>query len=134
MTQPLIDTAPWPLVMITFAAVALPDEVDIYLKTLEAIYQRGNREPFVTVADMSHVDPASISAALRQKVARGLADLERRHPHAKRGEAVIIPSGVARAAYTAVNLMRPRTPYERKVFANKLEAREWARALVSQKP
>ena len=130
MTQPLVDIVAWPVVYITFAPMASVDEVEGYLHTLEPLYQRGQLKPFITVADLSHVSPTSLSAALRSKLAAGLSDLDRRYPNAKAGEGVIIGAGVTRAAYSAMNLVRARVKYERKVFATKAEAREWARLLA----
>lgn len=120
---PNVDDALWPIVKITYGTTIELDEIAKFGERLLHVFQ--GRGPFVTLADISELRPAQVTALHRKRIAEEADKLAARGAFI--AEAVIIRSPLVRALYVGYNWARIRKSYPSEAFADPLAALAWAR-------
>jgi hypothetical protein len=120
---PNIDEALFPIVRIGYGSTLELDEISQFGAALLRIFQ--GRGPMVTVADISLLRPAQVSALHRKRVAEEADKLAERGAFI--AEAVIIGNPIVRALYVGYTWARKKKTHPSEAFGDPITALAWAR-------
>ena len=118
-----MDEAGWPVVKLVYPRTPAKDAALRYDEMLRAFGRR--RIAYWLIVDICKLDPLSVSASDRAKLASVIDEATRAHPDTLQGVAVVSDSRVLRMFYTAHVWMRRHKPYPLEVFANLEDAAVW---------
>ena len=124
-----IDQSQFPILRIRFDPENTYEELNAYLSDMEAIFAEHGK--FLTITDISNLQPLKVSSRLRHRMAEGVDQLA--YKKAFIAEAVVISSPIIRGLFTAYSWLRRVSTHPLRSFRNMEEAEQWAQAILRGK-
>jgi len=119
---PTIDSAGFPLVLITYPAHMTPEEADAYGQELGEVFTRGR---VATVVDIRALDSSVVTPTDRKYLAQVVDRVTKAHPGALVAESIVLDSAILRGLYIAYSWLRSDQSYPSRAFGSVDEARAW---------